>query len=86
MAKAKITKKAVTKKTAVKTVAKKAVAKKTTAKKTAPKKIVKKAAGMKEGNRYACRVCGLAVVVDTECGCAETSHLICCESPMRLKR
>ncbi len=76
MAKAKTSKKPVTKKTA-----KKAVAKKTTAKKT-----VKKTAGMKEGNRYVCGVCGLAVTVDTACGCAETTHLVCCERPMRMKR
>lgn len=77
MAKAKISKKVASKKTAVKTAAKKTVAKKT---------VVKKAAGMKAGNRYACGVCGLAVTVDTACGCAETAHLICCERPMKVKR
>lgn len=76
MARAKISKKTVSKKTAVKTVAKK----------TAAKKTVKKTAGMKAGNRYACGVCGLAVTVDTACGCAETAHLICCERPMRMKK
>ena len=76
MARAKISKKAATKKKAVKTVAKK----------TAQKKTVKKTAGMKEGSRYACGVCGLAVTVDTACGCAETAHIICCEKPMRMKR
>jgi hypothetical protein len=76
MARAKISKKTVTKKTAVKTAAKK----------TAPKKTVKKTAGMKTGNRYACGVCGLAVTVDTACGCAEAAHIICCEKPMRMKR
>lgn len=59
--------------------------KKTAVKKTATK-TAKKTAGMKKGNRYACSVCGLAVTVDTACGCAETTHLICCEKPMKVKR
>ncbi len=67
-------------KTSEKTVAKK------TAKKAVAKKTVKKTAGMKEGSRYVCGVCGLAVTVDTACGCAETTHLVCCERPMRMKR
>lgn len=96
MATAKITKKAATKKTAVKTAAKKAVAKKTVAKKTALKKTVtkkttagksvRKTAGMKAGDRYACEVCGLAVIVDAESGLVETAGIICCESPMRIKK
>ncbi len=57
--------------------------KKTAVKKTAARKTAKKAAGMKEGSRYVCGVCGLAVTVDTACGCAETTHLICCEKPMK---
>lgn len=81
MAKAKVSKKAVTKKTTTKTVAKKTAPKKTVAKKT-----VKKTAGIKAGNRYTCGVCGLAVTVDTACGCAEAAHLICCERPMKEKR
>jgi hypothetical protein len=86
MAKTKTTGKTATKKAASKTAAKKATAKKTTAKKTAARKPAKKAAGMTEGSRYVCGVCGLAVTVDTACGCAETSHLICCEKPMKMKR
>ncbi len=76
MAKAKTLKKTAAKKAAVKTASKK----------TAAKKSAKKPAGMKEGRRYACSVCGLAVTVDTACGCAETTHLICCEKPMKMKR
>ncbi len=71
-------------KTKSKTAAKKAKVK-TAPKKTA-KKTVKKTAGIKEGSRYSCTVCGLAVTVDTACGCAETTHLICCEKPMKVKR
>ncbi len=59
---------------------------KTASKKTAAKKVAKKTSGMKEGSRYFCSVCGLAVTVDTACGCAETTHLICCEKPMKIKR
>jgi hypothetical protein len=72
-------------KTSVKKVAKKATPK-TASKKTPVKRTAKKAAGVKEGSRYSCGVCGLAVTVDTACGCAETTHLICCERPMRMKR
>ena len=77
MATAKVTKKKTAKKAAVKTGAKKTAAKKA---------VAKKGAGMAKGSKYACGVCGLAVTVDTACGCAETAHLICCEKPMRMKR
>ena len=86
MAKAKTTAKTGTKRAAVKTAAKKTTAKKTAARKPAARKPAKKAAGMREGSRYVCGVCGLAVTVDTACGCAETAHLICCEKPMKMKR
>lgn len=86
MAKAKTSAKTVTKKAAVKTAAKKTVVKKTVAKKTAVKAPAKKTAGMKKGSKYSCVVCGLAVTVDTACGCAESTHLICCEKPMRMKK
>ena len=76
MATAKMSKKTVTKKATVKNAAKK----------TAVKKTAKKTGGMKKGSKYACGVCGLAITVDTACGCAETAHLICCEKPMRMKR
>ena len=35
----------------------------------------------KSGDVLSCEVCGLAVIVDEECGCA-TIDLICCEEPM----
>jgi hypothetical protein len=72
-------------KTSEKTVAKKAAVK-TASKKTPVKRTAKKTAGVKEGSRYSCGVCGLAVTVDTACGCVETAHLICCERPMRMKK
>ncbi len=75
MAKAKTVKK-VAKKAAVKTVSRKSPAKRT----------AKKTVGVKEGSRYFCGVCGLVVTVDTACGCAETSHIICCEKPMKMKK
>jgi hypothetical protein len=73
-----------TAKKTVKKVAKKAV--KTAAKKTVAKKTAKKTTAMKKGSRYGCSVCGLAVTVDTACGCAEATHLICCDKPMKAKR
>ncbi len=85
MAKAGTTVKKRTRKAAVKAAPKKIAAKKTVAKKSGAGKIAKKT-GMKKGNRYVCGVCGLAVTIDTACGCAETSHLICCEKPMKMKR
>ena len=36
---------------------------------------------IKTGDVLSCEVCGLAVIVDEECGCA-TIDLICCEEPM----
>ena len=59
---------------------------KTASKKTPARKTARKTAGVKEGSRYTCAVCGLTVTVDTACGCAETAHLICCEKPMKVKR
>jgi hypothetical protein len=76
MAKAKTSAKKVVKKATIKTASKKAPVKKT----------AKKTTGVKKGNRYSCGVCGLAVTVDTACGCAEATHLICCERPMRMKK
>ena len=38
-------------------------------------------AKVKAGDVLNCEVCGLAVIVDEECGCA-TIDLICCEEPM----
>ena len=36
------------------------------------------------GDVLSCEVCGLAVIVDEECGCA-IAELICCEEPMQNK-
>jgi len=36
---------------------------------------------VKAGDVLSCEVCGLAVIVDEECGCA-TIDIICCEEPM----
>ena len=50
------------------------------------KKVVKK--GVKKGDVYKCGVCGLAVKVDTVCGCVDTCDIVCCEkqmSPVRKK-
>ena len=72
-------------KTSVKKVVKKAAVK-TASKKTPVKRTATKTAGVKKGNRCSCGVCGLVVTVDTACGCAEATHLICCERPMRMKK
>jgi len=58
--------------------------KKAVAKKTAKKAVAK--GRTKEGDAYACGVCGLAVTVDEECGCVDTCDIICCEKPMKKKR
>ncbi len=76
MAKAKVTAKKVARKAAVKT-----TSRKTTGKKTGKKKV-----SIMEGGKYACRICGLAVTVDTACGCAEAVHLVCCDVPMEPKK
>jgi hypothetical protein len=65
---------------------KKTAAKKSVVKTAARKTVAKKTAGMKEGSRYVCSDCGLAVTIDTACGCPTTAHLVCCERPMKLKR
>jgi len=81
---------------------KKAAAKKTTAKKAPPTKVktkktavakktvTKKAAGnkpaIKKGSKLACQVCGFAVTVNRICGCMEETPLICCKTPMKLKK
>jgi hypothetical protein len=41
----------------------------------------KKMSRAKVGDVLNCEVCGLAVIVDEDCGCA-TIDLICCEEPM----
>jgi len=59
---------------------------KTASKKTPVKSTARKTAGMQEGCKYTCGVCGLTVSVDTACGCAETGHITCCEKPMMMKK
>jgi hypothetical protein len=39
---------------------------------------------VKAGDVLSCEVCGLAVIVDEECGCA-IADIICCEEPMMNK-
>ena len=58
----------------------KAVVKKAPAKKPVSK--TKK----KEGEKYACEVCGLVVSVDEACGCVDACDIVCCGTPMRKKR
>ncbi len=81
---------------------KKAAAKKTTTRKVATPKVktkktaagkkalTKKAADnkppIKKGSKLACQVCGFAVTVDSVCGCVEETALICCETPMKIKK
>ena len=76
-------KKAMTKKAATPKVKteKAAVAKKAVTKKAADKK-----PAIKKGSKLACQVCGFAVTVDHICGCLEEIPLICCETPMKLKK
>ena len=52
----------------------KATAKKTTKRATA------------KGDSFVCEVCGLAVTVDTVCGCAEVCDIICCGQTMKEKK
>lgn len=46
----------------------------------------KKTAKAKSGGRYACRVCGLVVTVDSVCGCVEECDIICCGKEMKVKK
>ncbi len=59
-----------------------AVAKKAVAKKPAEDKLT----SIKKGSKLACQVCGFALTVDRTCGTMEETLLICCETPMKLKR
>lgn len=60
--------------------------------KPAAKKAVKPAAKpekkalVPKGSKYTCGVCGMAVTVDTACGCAEVCDLICCGKQMKVKK
>ena len=82
------TKKVAAKKTSAKkpvapkvTAKKKAVAKKAvTAKKTDNKPVIK------TGSKLGCKVCGFAITVDNISGSVEEALLICCETPMNIKK
>jgi len=59
---------------------KKAMAKRAPAKKAPPR------GKTKVGDSYVCEVCGLAITVGEDCGCAEACDIICCSEPMKKKR
>ncbi len=59
---------------------KKAVPKKATTKRPDPR------GKSKVGEKYQCGVCGMAVTVDEDCGCAEAHDIICCGTAMKKKR
>ena len=40
------------------------------------------ARAVEQGDKLTCRTCGIVVVVDTVCGCAEECDIICCEEQM----
>ncbi len=44
------------------------------------------AQAMSQGGKLRCDVCGLVVVVDTACGCAEACDVICCDQQMKPAR
>ena len=58
-------------------------------KKTSKKKTVKKAARKKASPvkkpKLICGICGMEVIIDKTCGCAETHSLVCCGQPMAQK-
>jgi len=65
-----------------------AVKKAVPAKKAPVKAAVKKAVAKKspvKGQALECEVCGLAVIVNEDCGCVETCDIICCGAPMKAK-
>jgi len=47
------------------------------------KKAIKK---NKKGKRYNCKVCGLIVKVDNECGCVDACDIVCCGQAMAPKK
>ena len=80
-------KKAVAKKTtAKKALAPKAAAKKTATAKKPASKTVESNPAIKKGSKLACKVCGFAITVDHICGCMEVAHLVCCDTPMHIKK
>jgi hypothetical protein len=80
------------KKAATKTTGKKKAAskvktqKKSVAKKTVAKKATSDNPVIKKGSKLACKICGFAFTVDHLSNSIEEADLICCETPMKLKR
>ncbi|HMK60116.1 MAG TPA: hypothetical protein VK452_03095 [Dissulfurispiraceae bacterium] len=54
-----------------------------TVKKHVRKASPKKQKELKTGGHYKCSVCGLAVTVDTVCGCTDFCDIICCGEQMK---
>ncbi len=52
---------------------------------TAARKAISKGK-VSKGDSYTCEACGLSVVVDEECGCAEVHEILCCGQPMKEKK
>jgi hypothetical protein len=50
-----------------------------------PAKASKKSTPVK-GETYECSSCGLVVVVDQDCGCADACDIVCCGEPMQQKK
>jgi hypothetical protein len=82
------TKKVAAKKTSVKkTVAPKVTAKKTAvAKKAVTAKTTDNKPVIRKGSKLDCKVCGFAITVDNISGSVEETYLMCCETPMNLKK
>jgi hypothetical protein len=75
------------KSSAKKTIVPKVTAKKTAvAKKAVTAKITDNKPTVKKGSKLDCKVCGFAITVDNISGSVEEAHLICCETPMNLKK
>jgi len=75
-------------KVAAKPAAKPAVKKPAPKAKVAAKPAAKpaKKAVVPKGSKYTCGVCGMAVTVDTACGCTEAHPLVCCGKQMKVKK
>lgn len=56
------------------------------AKKIVPKKAASDKPVIKKGSKLACGICGFAFTVDHLSNSVEEADLICCETPMKLKR
>ncbi|MBI4330704.1 MAG: hypothetical protein HY673_05455 [Chloroflexi bacterium] len=54
----------------------------------APAKAAKAAPAKKpaKGTALSCEVCGMSVIVDEVCDCAEVHEIICCEEAMKPKK